>query len=304
MTPMLDQIREGEAPAAVAGIYRDIRQELRSTYVPLFFRVLAVHRGCLRAVWDQLRPNVATQAFEALSDELRARLAVAAVDLGTPLIEPVLTGSGFDVDDLDDLREQVDLFHYVDPKTLLCVGAVEGLAEGVRVGGSPVPRELLRPIPPGAPVDVPDLALLPEEPGGVMGELLHIITHTLGLPSTEIDLRALGHWPAFVDVAWREVGSPLFRHPSLPATLDRLQSTVRHLAGQLPFPIDGTQGALAESPDALVAATRIVSTLRVPVLRLALFAASLKVALDGAQEARGSPFPVEWEQPSIDQIEV
>lgn len=304
MTPMLDQIREGEAPVGVASAYRDIRQELRATYVPLFFRVLAVHRGTLRGVWEQLRPNVATQAFEVLADDLRARLAVAAVDLGTPLIEPVLTSAGFDVDDLDDLREQVDLFHYVDPKTLLCAGALEGLADGAVMGGRPVPRELLRTIPPGAPVDVPDLALLPEEPGGVMGELLHDITHTLGLPSAEIELRALGHWPAFVEVAWREVGTPLFRHPALPATLDRLQGSVRHLAGQLPFAIDASRGGLAASPDALVAAARVVTTLRLPVLRLALFAASLKVALDGAQEALGSPFPVEWEQPPIDQVEV
>jgi hypothetical protein len=96
----------------------------------------------------------------------------------------------------------------------------------------------------------------------------------------------------------------MFRHAALVATMDRLQGTVRHLAGQLPFPIDPTRGALAQAPDALVATTRIVSALRVPVLRLALFAASLKVALDGAQEALGSPFPIEWEQPPIDQVEV
>jgi len=304
MTSMLDQIHEGEAPAEVAGLFRDIRRELRLTYVPLLFRTLAAHRGALRAVWEQLRPNVATRAFETLADELRARLATQAVDLGVPLIEPVLSSVGLDVDEIDEIREQVDLFHYADPKVLLCVGALEGLVRGSPVGGHLLRAELLATLPEGAPPDVPELALMPEEPGGVVGELFHEVIRTLGLPVAEIDLRALGHWPPFVDAAWREVGGPMFGHPHLQPALDELLDSVRMLAGRLPFRVDPNTGLLADHPETGAAGGRVVSQLGGPLLRLALFAAALKVSLDGAQAALDSPFPVSWEEPMADQLEL
>jgi hypothetical protein len=300
----LEQIREGAAPAEVAGLYRDIRQQLRLTFVPLLFRALAPHRGVLRACWQQLRPNVTTRAFEFLSDELRARLATAAVELGTPLIEPVLASAGLDVDELDDLREQVDLFHYADAKVLLSAGALEALVLGTAVGGHRLRAEALRRLPEGAPADAPELMLMPEEPGGVEGELFHEINATLGLPVAEIDLRALGHWPELVEVGWREVGGPLFSHRALGAAAEHLHDEVRKAAQRLPFAISPDASPFSDHPDLIAPAARVVAALQRPLLNNALFTAALKVSLDGAQEALDSPYPVEWPEVTIDQVDV
>lgn len=295
----LDQIREGAAPAELAGSYRDIRQALRLTYVPLLFRALAPHRGVLKTCWHHIRPNVTTFAFEEAADWLRARFATAAVELGTPLIEPVLASVGFDVDETDELREQVDLFHYADPKSLLCLSVMDAMVNGSALGRRPVAEELRRSLPLGPPADVPSVLLLPEEPGGVVGELFHEIRSTLHLPASEIDLRALGHWPEFLQAAWREVGAPLFRHQHAERSLEALVLDSQRAALSLPFPLE----PVADS-QAMVAAQRVLETLRLPLIRLALFTSALKVSLDGAQEALDSPFPVEWEATPVDQLEL
>ena len=69
----------GRGSCGLAGVYRDIRHCLRTTYVPLPFRVLAAHRGALRPL-GQLRPNVMTRAFEEYAGDLRLSLARAAFD--------------------------------------------------------------------------------------------------------------------------------------------------------------------------------------------------------------------------------
>jgi hypothetical protein len=304
MTPTLEQIREGQVPAELAGTYRDIRLELRQTYVPLLFRALAPHRGALKAAWHLLRPNVSLLAFEEASDWLRARIATASVELGTPLIDPVLASVGFDGDETDEVREQVDLFHYADPKVLLCLGMLDAAVSGAELGGHRVRHEMMRPLPPGPPPNLPELVLLPEEPGGVAGELLHEIRATLGLPVAEIDLRALGHWPEFLGAAWREVGVPLFHHRHIEQTMEGLLADVRHAVASLPVRLEPAAEAFVQIPQALMATERVLRTLRLPVTRLALFSAAVKVSLDGAQEALDSPFPVEWDEEPIDEVEL
>lgn len=288
--PGLEQIREGEVPAALAGTYRDIRHALRIGYVPLLLRALAPVPGALRAAWVALRPNVATRAFEEAGDDLRAELARAAVDLGTPLIEPLLAANGSDVDEVDELREQVQLFHYADPKLLLVVAALSRALSGERVGGARVARELLA--PPPEPDDLPALVLAPEAPGGVVGEVFAEILRTTHLPAVTTDLRALGHWPVVLETAW-EALAPVFGHPKLEAALAAIRASARARVQGLPYP-------MAFGPEAFGTAAgrahvqRVVATFDDALPRLALFASALRVSLDGPEDALASPFAVEW----------
>ena len=59
------------------------------------------------------------RAFEEAADDLRARAARFAVDLGCPLIETQLEWAGYDLDEIDEIRGQVDIFHYLDAKLLM-----------------------------------------------------------------------------------------------------------------------------------------------------------------------------------------
>ena len=299
----VEQVREGAVPADIAGLFLDIRHALRTSYVPLPFRVLGIHHAAVRAAWRQLRPNVVTRAFEEAADDLRARLATAAFELGTPLIETVLLSIGLDVDDVDTIRDQVDLFHYTDAKTLLCVASLDEAVKHGRVGGKHLAERLLLPLPEGTPPDAPRLHPTKEEPGGILGEVFHEIMATTHLPVATLDLRALGHWPTFVEAAWDELGH-VFQHRDLQANLQRIDDTATLWARSQPFAIDLTKDLFAEHPESAAFIGNMCRLLREPMTRLALFATALKVGFDGPQEARDSPYPVEWDETSADRLDL
>lgn len=300
MAGRLEQVREGEVPAALAATYVDIRQVLRTTYVPLLFRLLAPEPALLKGTWKVLRPALATRAFEEAADDLRAFLARTAVELGTPLIEPVLASDGLDVDDLDDIRGQVAIFHYTDPKLLLCAELLQALLAGETVGGRPRTPLDDTPLPEGAAETLPLPALLPEDPAGALGQVFHEILDMTHLPVATVDLRALGCWPTFLETAWREVG-PIFRNRGLAAALEAIDSKGRHLLVRLPHRVALPHGADGVPGGERLA--RVVSMMGDALPRLALFASALKVALDGVQDAMDSPYPLEWDD-TADSLEL
>ncbi len=297
---MLEHIREGEAPAELAGTFRDLKHGLRLSYVPLFFQALAPVHGALKSAWRLLKPNVTTRAFEEQADELRAELVHAAVDLGTPLIEPVLQAGGFDGDELDELRDQVLLLQYADPKLLLCVEALVPALEGVTVGGARLPAELLAKLPDVPEGELPELHLTNEHPGGVVGEVFREILATTHLTVPTVGLRALAHWPTFVELAWEEL-APIFRHRRLEVALNELSSSAARRARELPYPIEFGPDAF-ESPAHRAHVARIAGIFADALPRLAFFSAALRVSLDGPQDALDSPYPVEWEPPAIEPL--
>lgn len=292
MMRTFEHIRDGEAPAPVVGVFVDARHCLRTTWVPLLLRMLATRPEALKPIWQQLRPNLLTRACEESADDLRAHLATAAVELGAPLIEPVLLAEGLDVDAIDEVREVVDAFHYVNPKLLVLVAALVEAARGQVVGGTPVAPALLETFQPGSiPDEMPDIVPLPEEPGGLTGEIFHAILETTHLPVATADLRVLGRWPHLLEAAWPAL-KPVFQHKALERVLDGIRQESIAAARALPHPM--TFGRDAELQTALAALTPALQVLFDGGLRLALFAAALKVSLDGVEDALASPHPIEW----------
>jgi len=195
----------------------------------------------------------------------------------------------------------VDLFHYTDPKVLLCVTVLQRLAEGPVGGRHKLRPSLLESIPTDPAPDVPQLLLAPEEPGGVVGEVFHEIMHAIGLPAATTDLQALGHWPEFLEPSW-EALNPMFQHKAYARASAALHDQASRLVDLLPHKIDPS--VFAANPQVMADMARIVGTLHEPWLRLSLFVAALKVSLDGPQEGLDSPYPVEWEEPPVDQLEL
>src|SRR3989442_6166361 len=124
-------VDETQADRPTIDAYDLITRKVRVPGVPLLFRALAGEKALLPC-WQALRPAVRLRAFEEGADELRGRAARAAVDLGCPLIETQLEWAGYDVDEIEEIRGQVNIFHYQNAKLLL-VAAV--LCEAVNGGG-------------------------------------------------------------------------------------------------------------------------------------------------------------------------
>jgi len=113
-------VDETQADRQTIEIYELVTRKMRIGRVPLIFKALAAEKA-LVPCWAVLRPAIRVRAFEEAADDLRVRAAGAAVDLGCPLIETQLEWAGYDVDEIDEIRGQVDIFHYADPKLLMMV---------------------------------------------------------------------------------------------------------------------------------------------------------------------------------------
>src|SRR5258706_9980583 len=132
---LVDETQAGRLPI---GAYELITRKLRVPRVPLVFRALAGEKALLPC-WKALRPAVRLRAFEEGADELRARAARAAVELGCPLIETQLEWAGYDLDEIDEIRAQVNIFHYQNAKLLLVVAVLCEALTGEAGGGQETP---------------------------------------------------------------------------------------------------------------------------------------------------------------------
>lgn len=295
MAHEIEQIHEGEVPAELAGTYADIRHCLRVSFVPLLFRAIAAQPQALRILWQQLRPNVLTRAFEESSDALRERLARAATNHGTGLIEPVLLSSGLDVDDIDDVREQVAVFHYLDPKLLLSAAILERLLSGIPVGGLHVAPALRAKIPEGTPMDMAPVRPEQEQEEGIRRALLAEILRTTQFPAVAEDLLALGRWPGVLEAAWPEL-RPVFENGGIESNLESIRYDAELQAQRLPYTMELPEKELRKRRVDLARLAQTISQISASTPRQSLLAASLFVSMNGPHDGLASPFPVEWER--------
>src|SRR3989454_7940075 len=198
----LPVVDETEADRRTIEIYELATRKLRVGRVPLLLKGLAAEKALLPC-WNALRPAIRVRAFEEAADDLRARAARAAVDLGCPLIETQLEWAGYDVDEIDQIRAQVDSFHYVDAKLLMAVAWLTGAVSRGVGGVSRGPRGEQR-VPRGVPHEMDPIELVPEDADGALGKVFRSIRTHLGLGIVPDDFRALGRWPKYLELAWTD----------------------------------------------------------------------------------------------------
>lgn len=291
-------VDETQADRQTIEIYELITRKLRIGRVPLIFKALAAEKA-LVPCWAVLRPAIRVRAFEEAADDLRVRAATAAVNLGCPLIETQLEWAGYDVDDIDEIRGQVDIFHYADPKLLMMVALLRQALDG-GVGGARRGARAEQRVPRGVPQDMDHIELVPEDANGALGKTFRSIRAHLGLGLVPDDFRALGRWPKYLELAWGDARKR-DSDPRAQAALKELVAQADDAATQLPIKVEVSGNALraAGADPARVKSLidRFYRAMPGLVLDLALF----KVQLDGAESARESPFPIRWKYISADE---
>jgi len=290
-------VDETQADRATIEAYELITRKMRVGRVPLLFKALAAEQALLPC-WNAMRPAIRVRAFEEAADDLRARAARAAVELGCPLIETQLEWAGYDVDEIDEIRGMVDVFHYLDAKLLMAAAVLsQALREGVG-GVKRGPRAEQR-VPRGVPQEMEHIELVPEDSNGTLGKSFRSIRAHLGLGLVPDDFRALGRWPKYLELAWRDARER-DDEPRARSALKELMQQADDAAQQLPervhLPEEQLRAAGADPLRVRALVERFRKALPGLVLDLALF----KVQLDGAQQARESPFPVRWKYISSD----
>ena len=291
-------VDETQADRQTIEIYELATRKVRVGRVPLLFRALAAEKA-LQPCWQALRPAMRVRAFEEAADDLRTHAARAAVDLGCPLIETQLEWAGYDVDQIDEIRGQVDIFHYLDAKMLMMVSTLAQALDG-GVGGAKQGARAEQRVPRGVPQDMDHIELVPEEATGHLGKVFRSIRAHTGLGLVHDDFRALGRWPKYLELAWADARKR-DEDPHAASAIAELSAQADEAARQLPVHVQLSADALRTAgadPDRVRAVVeRFRKAMPCLVLDLALF----KVQLDGAEMARESPFPIRWKYISADE---
>jgi halocarboxylic acid dehydrogenase DehI len=284
-------VDETQANRPTIEAYELITRKLRVPRVPVLFRALAGVRALLPC-WQALRPAVRLRAFEEAADELRASASRTAVELGCPLIETQLEWAGYDVDEIDEIRGQVNIFHYQNAKLLLVMAVLREALEGTAGGGKETPRATQR-VPRGVPHEMGIVELVPEDADGSLSRLFKSIRAHFGLGVVADDFRAFGRWPKYLGLAWEDAR----KRDSVPrwrAALDDLWTQAKAFAATLPVKVSIAAAQLSAAgagPDRVRA---LVERFRRAMPGLTLDVARFKVQLDGPEDALDSPFPVRW----------
>jgi Halocarboxylic acid dehydrogenase DehI len=284
-------VDETQANRLTIEAYELITRKLRVPRVPLLFRALAGEKALLPC-WQALRPAVRLRAFEEGADELRASAARAAVEMGCPLIETQLEWAGYDVDEIDEIRGQVNIFHYQNAKLLLVAAVLREALAGTAGGGKETPRATQR-VPRGVPHEMGIVELVAEDADGSLARLFKPIRAHLGLGLVADDFRAFGRWPKYLGVAWEDARKG-DSNPRSRAVLDDLWMQAQAAAASLPVKVSVGEGQLSSAGAEPRRVRALVERFRRALPGLTLDVARFKVQLDGAEDALDSPFPVRW----------
>jgi Halocarboxylic acid dehydrogenase DehI len=284
-------VDETQANRPTIEAYELITRKLRVARVPLLFRALAGEKALLPC-WQALRPAVRLRAFEEGADELRASAAKAAVEMGCPLIETQLEWAGYDVDEIDEIRGQVNVFHYQNAKLLLAMAVLREALSGTAGGGKETPRATQR-VPRGVPHEMGIVELVPEDADGSLSKLFKSIRAHLGLGVVADDFRAFGRWPKYLGLAWEDARKRDSEARARTA-LDELWMQAESAASSLPVKVSIDAKDLSAAGADPVRVRALVERFRRALPGLTLDVARFKVQLDGPEDALDSPFPVRW----------
>ena len=284
-------VDETQADRPTIEAYELITRKLRVPRVPLLFRALAGEKALLPC-WKALRPAVRLRAFEEGADELRARAARAAVEMGCPLIETQLEWAGYDVDEIDEIRAQVNIFHYQNAKLLLVAAVLCEALNGEVGGGKETPRATQR-VPRGVPHEMGIVELVPEDANGSLARVFKSIRAHFGLGVVADDFRAFGRWPKYLNIAWDDARK---RDADARAreALDDLWMQAESAAASLPVRVSIGSEELSAAGAEPGRVRALVERFRRAMPGLTLDVARFKVQLDGPEDALDSPFPVRW----------
>lgn len=227
---MSKEIEEYQARGEIERVYHEVKQVLRVTGVNLVFRVWAHYGELLPVLWDALRPNLETLAFEEAAGALRSEAVREAAELGT--LEG-LARVPLGPSQAWQIRAALDLYHYVNPKLLVLVSAVRLSLEGERAGRGDTAEQPL--IELGVPDGMYPMEMIPEDTNRpTVARIFKDIRKTLGLDRVNSDYRTLALWPHYLAEVWERL-KPILAQGEYILASEGLRRRSVELARSLPY---------------------------------------------------------------------
>lgn len=280
-------VAEREAADDIERVYHEIRQVLRVSGVHPCFQDWAGFGRSFPLLWDAVRENAASVAFERAADRLRADAVRSALRLPpTRATAEVPLGTS----QLYQIGAALALYHYLNPKLLLLAAAVRLALDEAAVPGSSDGD--VRRLPRGVPPRMFPMELVEDDAGeDLVRQTFGDMRFTLAVDDIPPDFRTLALWPDYLAAAWAKL-KPIVQSAEFGALATSLGAQAEALARTLPYRVKLARvdfAAVGDDDDAFIALTRrcevILPKLILSVALLTLDGASADVCMD-------SPFPV------------
>lgn len=274
-------VPEHRASGETERIYHEVRQSLRVTGVPLSLQDWAGYRS-FPLLWEAVRPNVETRAFEEAANRLRQEAVGAADHLGRL---SVLPKAQLGESQAFQVEASLMLYHYIDPKLLLLASVLSLALEGELSRGADSPSASADLIERGAPPRMAVMELVaarPEEEP--LRRVFRDIRRVSGGAAVDGAYRTLALWPRYLQAAWEQL-KPMMKGQAYATAALHLAKLSRALARSLPYPVSL---ARLDERDAAAAAVRLWED-RLPGLTLNI--SLLGLDWQAPELLRRSPFP-------------
>ena len=293
-TRKYDPVGEREAEGEIERVYHDVRQVLRVSGIDLNFQTWAAFDQSFPLLWDAVRDNAGTYAFERAADELRAEAARGALQLPRVQATAALT---LGPSQLYQIGAALALYHYVHPKLLIVTAAVRiALEDPAGIPGSPTAD--LRKLPRGIPERMYPMETVDEgsdEP--LIETTFEDIRHTLSIERIGSVYRTLALWPDYLAAGWRAL-KPIVSDPEYTALTARLQRRADELARTLAYRVKLSRldiASVGEDDDQFATMTRRFEALLPPLM---VDVALLMLEGTSADVCAESPFPPDEDEVS------
>lgn len=281
----LPPVAEHEARDQEEAIYHDIRHTLRASGVNLNLRTWAAYPEFFPVMWRAVRPNLESQTFERLSDQLRMEAVETAARLGL-LNVPAHVKLG--ESQTWQIRAALNLYHYVNPKLLLLTSTVRLALAGKHTGeGLNDAAGIERGIPDG----MYPMEMVSDPPQDrALRKVFSEMRRTLSLTTINSDYRTLALWPHYLQAAWKQL-KPTVKRNVYTDFADTLRESSRYFAQQLPYAVEISTKQLQRQGEKISDIVRITDTFERILPPLIVNISLLVLDWKTEAEARQSPFP-------------
>jgi len=201
--PAIHPVAEIRADARLKAVYEQTKSALQVPWMGVVTMAFAHYPTFYGTLWDGLRTVCESAEFAAACRALRVHVETAAAPLKPARLEGELQALGYAEQELDEIRDLIEVFSRGNMPYLMIATAARLLLEGHEVGRAGRLEPLVRRI--ASPAAARLVLMEAHHADAPTAAVYRDIKDTLGLPFVNTDYRALARWPSYFARAWADV---------------------------------------------------------------------------------------------------
>ncbi|USG60545.1 halocarboxylic acid dehydrogenase DehI family protein [Sneathiella marina] len=198
--PQINPLPEYLATDRLHLIYEDTKSVLQVPWMGVVTMAFAHYQNFYDTLWGGLRDLAGSAEFIAACRALRSHTEQQATSFGSARISDDLKSMGYSDREIDDVREQIEIFSHGNMPYVLIATAARLLLEDFSLSST----KLCTPFKGRhGPTTSNHLTLIEAHHADAPTlSVYEDIKATLGLPFVNTDYRALARWPSYFQLAW------------------------------------------------------------------------------------------------------